>query len=79
MGRVVAAVSSRHLWMVLMCHARLLYESDFPFAKTEYVKIFAERIGGLAVLFSEVERDSLYQGNAKKLLERKKEPAQTPQ
>ncbi|KAI4645749.1 hypothetical protein J4E93_005327 [Alternaria ventricosa] len=51
-------------------YERLLYGSDFPFTKTQFVKAFAERMkDGLESLFGEKERDAIYQGNAVKLLD----------
>jgi predicted TIM-barrel fold metal-dependent hydrolase len=50
-------------------HERLLYGSDFPFTQTQFVKAFAERMkGGMEALFSEEEREAVYEGNAEKLL-----------
>ncbi|KAF2626352.1 amidohydrolase 2 [Macroventuria anomochaeta] len=50
-------------------HERLLYGSDFPFTQTEFVEMFAERMkDGLEHLFSEGQRDAIYEGNAKRLL-----------
>lgn len=51
-------------------YERLLYGSDFPFTQTQFVKMFADRMEyGLKHLFSEKERDAIYEGNASKLLE----------
>jgi predicted TIM-barrel fold metal-dependent hydrolase len=48
----------------------LLYGSDFPFTRTQYVKTFADRMkDGLEDLFGEKEREAVYEGNAVKLLE----------
>ncbi|PSN75320.1 amidohydrolase 2 [Corynespora cassiicola Philippines] len=51
-------------------YQRLLYGSDFPFTKTQFVKQFADRMkDGLEDLFDECERDAIYEKNAIKLLE----------
>lgn len=51
---------------------RLLYGSDFPFTQTRFVERFAQRMKeGLECLFSEEQRDTIYEGNARKLLENK--------
>lgn len=51
-------------------HKRLLYGSDFPFTRTNFVKSFAERMkGGLECLFDEEKRKAVYEGNARHLLE----------
>jgi predicted TIM-barrel fold metal-dependent hydrolase len=48
---------------------RLMYGSDFPFTKTEFVKDFANRMkGGLEALWEEEERGKIYEGKAEKLL-----------
>jgi predicted TIM-barrel fold metal-dependent hydrolase len=48
---------------------RLLYGSDFPFTRTNFVKDFADRMkGGLDDLFDEKDRVKIYEGNAIKLL-----------
>lgn len=48
---------------------RLMYGSDFPFTKTEFVGDFARRMkGGLEALWGEEERGKIYEGNAEKLL-----------
>jgi predicted TIM-barrel fold metal-dependent hydrolase len=53
-------------------HDRLLYGSDFPFTRTNFVKEFADKMkSGLEELFTEEERQAIYQGNAVKLLEAK--------
>ncbi|KAF3054204.1 hypothetical protein E8E11_012020 [Didymella keratinophila] len=50
---------------------RLVYGSDFPFTQTRFVEKFAERMkGGLECLFDKEQRVMVYEGNAKKLLER---------
>jgi predicted TIM-barrel fold metal-dependent hydrolase len=50
-------------------YERLLYGSDFPFTQTQFVKAFADRMkGGMEALFSEMEREAVYVGNAEKLL-----------
>ncbi|CAO2647218.1 Nn.00g081400.m01.CDS01 [Neocucurbitaria sp. VM-36] len=50
-------------------HEKLLYGSDFPFTQTKFVKMFANRMkGGLEHLFSEREREAIYEKNAEKLL-----------
>lgn len=52
-------------------HKRLMYGSDFPFTQTQFVEMFAERMkSGLECLFDEEQRAMVYEGNAKKLLER---------
>jgi predicted TIM-barrel fold metal-dependent hydrolase len=52
---------------------RLMYGSDFPFTQTRFVERFAGRMkGGLECLFDEEQRAMVYEGNAKKLLERGK-------
>ncbi|KAL1653292.1 hypothetical protein SLS61_004169 [Didymella pomorum] len=52
-------------------HERLMYGSDFPFTQTQFVEMFAERMkSGLECLFDEEQRAMVYEGNAKKLLER---------
>jgi predicted TIM-barrel fold metal-dependent hydrolase len=51
-------------------HERLLYGSDFPFTKTQFVEMFAKRMkDGLEHLFGEEQRSAIYEGNARKLLE----------
>jgi predicted TIM-barrel fold metal-dependent hydrolase len=51
-------------------YERLLYGSDFPFTQTQFVKMFADRMkDGLENLFEESEREAIYEGNAKKLLD----------
>jgi predicted TIM-barrel fold metal-dependent hydrolase len=50
-------------------HERLLYGSDFPFTRTQFVKVFADRMqDGLEELYGEDERIAIYSGNAKRLL-----------
>lgn len=51
---------------------RLLYGSDYPFTKGEFVRGLAERMGGgLEALFQrEEERKGVYEGNARALLGR---------
>ncbi|KAH6639106.1 hypothetical protein C7974DRAFT_305652 [Boeremia exigua] len=50
---------------------RLLYGSDFPFTQTEFVDMFARRMGeGLGHLFGEEEIGAVYEGNAVGLLGR---------
>lgn len=52
---------------------RLVYGSDFPFTQTRFVERFAERMkGGLECLFDEEQRGMVYEGNAKRLLEKGK-------
>lgn len=52
-------------------HERLLYGSDFPFTRTNFVKDFALRMKiGLENLFEESEREAIYEKNAVKLLQR---------
>lgn len=54
-------------------HERLLYGSDFPFTRTNFVKNFADRMkGGLEDLFNEEEREAVYEKNAMRLLESKR-------
>ncbi|KAJ4373749.1 hypothetical protein N0V86_007892 [Didymella sp. IMI 355093] len=54
-------------------YERLVYGSDFPFTQTKFVERFAERMkDGLESLFDEKQRNSIYEENAKRLLERKK-------
>lgn len=53
-------------------HERLLYGSDFPFTAGPYVRGFAERmVGCLECMYGEGARRGVYEGNARKLLERK--------
>jgi predicted TIM-barrel fold metal-dependent hydrolase len=50
-------------------HEKLLYGSDFPFTRTQFVKMFADRMkDGLENLYGEEERTAIYSGNAEKLL-----------
>lgn len=50
---------------------RLMYGSDFPFTQTQFVERFAERMrDGMECLFDEEQRAMVYEGNARKLLER---------
>ena len=64
LGQLKALVSGYNI-----SYDRLLYGSDFPFTKTNFVKDFAERMkGGLENLFEEEERQAIYEGNAQKLL-----------
>jgi predicted TIM-barrel fold metal-dependent hydrolase len=52
-------------------YERLLYGSDFPFTQTQFVKMFADRMkDGLEHLFSAIERNAIYEGNAVKLLDK---------
>lgn len=54
-------------------HERLLYGSDFPFTRTNFVKDFADRMkGGLEDIFDERQRNAIYEENAALLLNRKR-------
>lgn len=53
-------------------HEKLLYGSDFPFTQTKFVEMFADRMkDGLEHLFSEDQRNAIYEGNARELLSKK--------
>lgn len=55
-------------------HERLMYGSDFPFTQMQFVERFAERMkGGLECLFDEEQRERIYEGNARRLIETKRE------
>jgi predicted TIM-barrel fold metal-dependent hydrolase len=48
---------------------RLLYGSDFPFTRTQWVEKYAERMRiGMEALFNEKERGAIFRGNAQQLL-----------
>ncbi|KAJ4339304.1 hypothetical protein N0V95_007797 [Ascochyta clinopodiicola] len=52
-------------------YERLLYGSDFPFTQTKFVESFARRMkDGLGHLFDEEQRIAVYEGNARKLLQK---------
>ncbi|KAF3045863.1 hypothetical protein E8E12_001381 [Didymella heteroderae] len=52
---------------------RLVYGSDFPFTQTRFVERFAERMkGGLECLFDGEQRAMVYEGNARRLLEKRR-------
>ncbi|KAF1928454.1 amidohydrolase 2 [Didymella exigua CBS 183.55] len=54
-------------------HERLMYGSDFPFTQTRFVERFAEKMrDGLEHLFDEEQRGWIYEGNARRMLEKKK-------
>lgn len=54
-------------------YQQLLFGSDFPFTRTNFVKNFADRMkGGLECLFNDEEREAIYEENAVKLLESRK-------
>ncbi|KAF3009708.1 hypothetical protein E8E13_008837 [Curvularia kusanoi] len=55
-----------------LSHERLLYGSDFPFTRTQFVEVFAQRMrNGLDDLFDEKQRTAVYEENAKRLLAKK--------
>lgn len=52
---------------------RLMYGSDFPFTQTRFVEKFADRMkGGLESLFDDEQRGMIYEGNARRLLGKRK-------
>lgn len=60
-------------------HERLMYGSDFPFTQTQFVENFAERMReGLECLFGEEERGRIYEGNARRLLEKERKKGEEP-
>lgn len=53
-------------------YERLLYGSDFPFTRTNFVRDFAERMeSGLGSMFDEDQQKAIYERNAERMLERK--------